>query len=267
MSTSILYLLRCVFEKLIVTKPATSKAGNSELYVVGIGFRGLKEEYISRMLEFAGNKLPQDLCFIHRDSIPEVFLEEVVKCVELFTKLQVATIERNLRLFMKMSQDEKRDIVRDSWRVAEEFVRRYDVSYIPQSQYIASDTNNRRSTGSNKRKPGGNLQERREHQQTAEPPKKQHKVEFSGVVRKQMESMGWEEGKSLGPENSGILEPIIPTKLERGRGLGFGEEMDASVPDLKEEIKQEDPVPVVPVEQVQLVNSAVEPAVEDSDRS
>ena len=49
-SLGMLYLMGCCFDRLIVTKPATSKSANSETYWVGIGYRGLPDGYLEQLL-------------------------------------------------------------------------------------------------------------------------------------------------------------------------------------------------------------------------
>lgn len=50
-----LYLLSCLFERFSVFKPATSKAGNSETYLVGIGFKGISKEFLEALLLHVGD--------------------------------------------------------------------------------------------------------------------------------------------------------------------------------------------------------------------
>lgn len=52
-SLGMLFLMGCCFDRLIVTKPATSKSANSETYWVGIGFRGLPDGYLEQLLRFS----------------------------------------------------------------------------------------------------------------------------------------------------------------------------------------------------------------------
>lgn len=49
MTVSMLYILSSCFDKLMITKPITSKPVNSEIYVVGIGFKGLNSKYLDRL--------------------------------------------------------------------------------------------------------------------------------------------------------------------------------------------------------------------------
>lgn len=44
----------CVFDKVLVYKPATSKPANSEVYVVGKGFRGVPSDVLELLLAQCG---------------------------------------------------------------------------------------------------------------------------------------------------------------------------------------------------------------------
>jgi hypothetical protein len=57
-TVSLLYLLTCCFDRVALSKPATSKAGNSEVYVVCMGYRPLPPEHFSRLLEHCDNRWP-----------------------------------------------------------------------------------------------------------------------------------------------------------------------------------------------------------------
>lgn len=55
--------------QLHVFKPVTSKAGNSEQYVICIGYKGtvvLSQEHLKKMSRVYGNKLPYICTYIHQ---------------------------------------------------------------------------------------------------------------------------------------------------------------------------------------------------------
>lgn len=52
-----LYLMGCLFQKLYVYKPSTSKPANSEVYAVGKGFKGIEPRVLEGLLGFAGEDI------------------------------------------------------------------------------------------------------------------------------------------------------------------------------------------------------------------
>ncbi|XP_061169599.1 cap-specific mRNA (nucleoside-2'-O-)-methyltransferase 2-like [Saccostrea echinata] len=102
---SLMFILGCLFEEINVFKPATSKSGNSEVYIVCLNFLGLGE----RMDEFKqfckpffedGNyefRFPES-CF------PPEFLSEHIRICEEFTDLQMETIKCNLDHYPRVSE-------------------------------------------------------------------------------------------------------------------------------------------------------------------
>jgi cap2 methyltransferase len=88
LSLAEMYLLRCLFKSLIVCKPATSKAGNSEVYIVGIHYKGIPSEYLVKMLEYC-EEVPKDLALIHRKDIPSSFVDEVHQLIIRVTLLHM----------------------------------------------------------------------------------------------------------------------------------------------------------------------------------
>ncbi|XP_064602551.1 cap-specific mRNA (nucleoside-2'-O-)-methyltransferase 2-like [Liolophura sinensis] len=102
----LMYILNCTFKQVHVFKPATSKSGNSEVYVVCLQYRGR-------------DNVPADLChflYCHMDQsgipktqmklqLPQSFLLQHIQCCQKFMTYQGSTIERNLSLFGAMTED------------------------------------------------------------------------------------------------------------------------------------------------------------------
>ncbi|GAX78270.1 hypothetical protein CEUSTIGMA_g5712.t1 [Chlamydomonas eustigma] len=67
-----LYLMACLFEEVAVYKPATSKPANSEVYVVGRGFKGVSQEIMAALKTLVSDK--EDV-FDGRTLFPQDHLE------------------------------------------------------------------------------------------------------------------------------------------------------------------------------------------------
>jgi hypothetical protein len=99
-SVCLMYLLSCIFHQIIVTKPASSKAGNSEIYVVCMNFKGRDyvEPYLNILRQHYGNTLPVKAMFNLQD-IPDSFLRKIEECSEFFKCHQCQVIEDNICMF------------------------------------------------------------------------------------------------------------------------------------------------------------------------
>ncbi|XP_039194050.1 cap-specific mRNA (nucleoside-2'-O-)-methyltransferase 2 [Crotalus tigris] len=107
-SVNLLFLLNCSFEEVHVFKPATSKAGNSEVYVVCLRYLGREAIHfvLSKMLQNFGSELVTKALF-PQHLIPESFLKVHEECCLFFHKHQTETISENLRLFDYMDEAEQ----------------------------------------------------------------------------------------------------------------------------------------------------------------
>lgn len=105
----LMYLLCCVFKDVHVYKPATSKQGNSEIYVIALNYCG--KDYFSKHLEkvveaaWCGHPVLQTM--FQEEMIPEDFMEQVKECSSKFMAYQTQSIKRNLLLFEDMSERQK----------------------------------------------------------------------------------------------------------------------------------------------------------------
>ncbi|KAL6426973.1 hypothetical protein ACFW04_009284 [Cataglyphis niger] len=106
-SVCLMYLLSCAFQRVIVTKPASSKPGNSEMYVVCINFKGRDyvAPYLNILRQHCGNVSPTKAMFYLRD-IPGDFLRKLEECSEFFKHHQYQVIKDNISMFrVEISND------------------------------------------------------------------------------------------------------------------------------------------------------------------
>lgn len=104
-------------------KPATSKEGNSELYLVCIGFRNNLTTKQKNLLMMKCSEKDCEL-FMHQD-IPSDIQDEVFKCANTFKDIQCAVIERNLSVFSNDRAIPDKFSTKDLQRkVADEFLKR-----------------------------------------------------------------------------------------------------------------------------------------------
>lgn len=134
-SIAMLYVLNCCFEELHIFKPATSKEGNSEVYVIGIGFKkaNLSAELIEKMVV---NFKDESKSLLPLDVIPEGFIKQVVEAARFFMNQQVAVIEGNIRMFKKYDKLENDWIKRMKYALVEEYMNLYRMAPIREDQKL-----------------------------------------------------------------------------------------------------------------------------------
>lgn len=133
-SISILYILNCCFKKVHLFKPATSKAGNSEVYLIGLGYRrNISEDILDTLVRNYAN---ESQSLIPLSAVPDDFIQQVINCSKYFMNMQVEVIEDNIRLFRKFNKREYDRIAQLKTFLAEEFVRIYDLRPISESDKI-----------------------------------------------------------------------------------------------------------------------------------
>lgn len=143
-SICLMYLLVKFFEKVNVFKPATSKQGNSEVYVVCLNYLGLNvcpEQEMLDMLQniiFSESNLPD--CLWDMSSIPVSFIESHFQCCRLFTGWQESVIKNNLRLYpCSVSMKKKLDVMR--YHCCNEYLSRYPCHKIPHCNRLVNPYN------------------------------------------------------------------------------------------------------------------------------
>lgn len=98
-SVCLMYLLSYAFHKVTITKPATSKEGNSEIYVVCIDFKG--KDHIAPYLNILRKyyEISPVKTMFKRKDIPNNFMQKIIECSELFKSYQCKAIEDNINTF------------------------------------------------------------------------------------------------------------------------------------------------------------------------
>uniref|UniRef100_A0A8C4QBE5 Cap-specific mRNA (nucleoside-2'-O-)-methyltransferase 2 n=1 Tax=Eptatretus burgeri TaxID=7764 RepID=A0A8C4QBE5_EPTBU len=115
-SASLLYLLACVFEELYVVKPGTSKAGNSEVYVVALRLH--RSKHLSSLLHLIlchyGPSISSVPLF-PASALPPSFTQQLHECCRYFLELQSHTILENLAFF-PVVLNERLEVAQMDWK-------------------------------------------------------------------------------------------------------------------------------------------------------
>ena len=140
---SSLYLLSNLFSEVNVFKPATSKEGNSEVYVICKGFSNnlLSDEMKKVMLENV--ELLSDYPLFQYSDINCSFMEKVHQCSKYFKDLQTKAILTNIQSFERKTSWRRENKAWSDYqikdfreRIADEFVELYKIQPIKNEQRI-----------------------------------------------------------------------------------------------------------------------------------
>lgn len=126
-TVSLLYFLNLVFDKVDVFKPATSKQGNSEVYVICSGYQRIYKN-LNYLLEMSNRRGRNDTPMFALDMIPRDFIEQVADCAKKFMLFQTEAIQSNIDHFNRPPDpDDHTGIAVLRHDIRREYVRLYRV--------------------------------------------------------------------------------------------------------------------------------------------
>ncbi|NXO23948.1 CMTR2 methyltransferase, partial [Cisticola juncidis] len=136
-SINLLFLLNCSFEEVHVFKPGTSKAGNSEAYVVCLRYMGRESLHLllPKMTQNFGTEIVNKALF-SQHALPESFLRTHEECCIFFHKCQVETISENIRLFEHMEEAEQTKLNKLRDCAVEFFMRNFHMKPIGRNNWL-----------------------------------------------------------------------------------------------------------------------------------
>ncbi|CAK6436766.1 unnamed protein product [Pipistrellus nathusii] len=141
-SINLMYLLNCSFEQVHVFKPATSKAGNSEVYVVCLQYKGrdVIQPLLSKMVLNFGTEMTRKSLFPPH-VIPASFLKRHEECCAFFHKYQLETISENIRLFEGIGKEEQARLnnLRDC--AVQYFMQKFQLKPLSRNNWLVKKSN------------------------------------------------------------------------------------------------------------------------------
>lgn len=131
-SINIMFLIRCSFEEVFIFKPATSKEGNSEVYVVGKGYRkNLASDQLRAISSIPTS--PEAAALFSRSQVPDSFVDCIHACASFFKELQCEAIKKNLNTFQQPSDIDYESLKN---RVADKYIKDYKISSLSSENRI-----------------------------------------------------------------------------------------------------------------------------------
>ncbi|KAF4734896.1 FtsJ methyltransferase domain containing 1 [Perkinsus olseni] len=136
-----------MFDRCIVCKPEMSKPGNSEVYVVGLGFGFIRSAVLNRLMALmedddlwsgieAGDEQQLERAIVPDGWVSADFTEAFTKCSVYFSTQQTDYIERNLRLFENFPFEEKQLINARKRSYPTEFIEKLDLRRLKEEDRI-----------------------------------------------------------------------------------------------------------------------------------
>ncbi|KAJ3619379.1 hypothetical protein MTP99_005064 [Tenebrio molitor] len=138
---SLLYLLNVVFKKVSIFKPASSKSGNSEVYVICLGYKG--KELLEKIWEpliapyQIGHFNPTTSLF-DLNKIDKDFQNQLLRISEYFMKRQIERISDNIFFFKNGSSVESAKVHQVKVQVAKCYISKYKLKAIPKNRRLVS---------------------------------------------------------------------------------------------------------------------------------
>ncbi|XP_037948237.1 cap-specific mRNA (nucleoside-2'-O-)-methyltransferase 2-like [Teleopsis dalmanni] len=132
-TVSKLFLLNCVFEEVHVFKPATSKRGNSENYIICLGYKK-DTKHLADTLKIMKKNLDEQnnlLPIFGFKQLPKDFLMQHEVCTRIFMNHQIQAIESNIYVYESKSKYMVRRSNAMRRLVSKEFFKRYQLKSIP----------------------------------------------------------------------------------------------------------------------------------------
>lgn len=144
-SFGLLYVLSCCFKSLHIFKPATSKGGNSECYVIAIGYKKAVmteahlEKLISHLTVTPSAQTQNPMLALNH--IPEAFTEEVREIANRFMRMQSEVIHDNIDSYIPFKRLDSEAVYNLRQQMPYDFVDRYGIAPIRSDQKLVRRLN------------------------------------------------------------------------------------------------------------------------------
>ncbi|GLC36263.1 cap2 mRNA methylation [Pleodorina starrii] len=257
-----LYLMGCLFDRVMVYKPATSKPANSEVYVVGHGFRGVPPDVLELLLENCADDIFTGRSLFRLDRLPADFLATARHAAIYFGNATSEAIADAIAL-EGLPQHALAPLRRAKQDFAAWWLNELRVMPLDRDKFLAPrmEIDGRRNNTSGKRKGGeltGTLADRQEQHKKrmldqgllqsgpeAEPAgfgfgggglglgaggaggaggAAAAGMHVSSAAMAMMAKMGHKEGQGLGRANQGMASALEVSGNRRRAGLGMGQD-------------------------------------------
>lgn len=163
-SVSVMFMLNCIFQRVHIYKPATSKRGNSEVYVICLDYQR-DAPGLARLLDAMRAKLAQPndtmvMPMFSKSQIPHDFLLQHEIGCRLYLKLQVDAIESSIYAYESKDRYYLRHLHHLRGVVSAMYYNRYKVRPLAEELHIVKQQDINKALGFTVPVYGGSYTER-----------------------------------------------------------------------------------------------------------
>ena len=142
MTINFIYLIRCFYDEVYLTKPLTSRPANSEKYIVAKGFKGIDKDYLQElyMVIFNWNIIDENNMYmnnIFNIDLPKDLLKNISSYNTNNCNIQIDNIEKTFSIINKhFNSKQLKESYKNQILKAVEWCRKYEVDINSNSTYI-----------------------------------------------------------------------------------------------------------------------------------
>ena len=142
MTISFIYLIKCFYEKVYLTKPLTSRPANSEKYIVAKGFKGISKEYLQElyMVVLNWNIIDENNMFmnnIFNIDLPSDLLKDINNYNTNNCNMQVENIKKTFDIINKnLNNKELSESYKNQITKAINWCKKYEIKINTQSTFV-----------------------------------------------------------------------------------------------------------------------------------
>ncbi len=155
-SVCLLYLAACCFDQLMIIKPETSRPANSEVYILGIGYKkNLTPFDMERLLNILNYIRPLNNehgspAIFQKKDVPQDFVDQVIEMSQKMAQSQIDQLEKNIALYKKNKntpiQVIKKDFYASREKASRDWIEKYKFKELkPEDKMMKHTENNRHS--------------------------------------------------------------------------------------------------------------------------
>lgn len=89
---SFIYIYYLLYQKIYLLKPHTSSPNSNEFYLIGIGFLGINDNILNKILYILDN-FKENNCFFKKETIPNYFTKQVIEFIDKILTLNARQFE------------------------------------------------------------------------------------------------------------------------------------------------------------------------------
>ena len=134
----LMWLLSCLYEKVIITKPVTSRPANCERYVVCCNFIGISDKNYKILLNIVSDweKLNKDEFIDICDNIPQGFIDSVTEYNKYHAENQIVSIIDTLKIIKNKGKIDINILKKQQTSNGIEWCNKYNVTINNNSKYV-----------------------------------------------------------------------------------------------------------------------------------